>query len=277
MRADRRRGAGDRPQQASVRRGGLRPRSHDGHRGARHRARRTERVAATAWSVVPGRCQYVGTGDHWRDGRQQLLRLALDRLRQHGAQRDRRRGAAGGRHRCPAGAGGADDGAVPTAARADERPALDRRARARRDRTPGAESDAARRRLQPRRVPSPERTAVHRGRQRQLLAPAGRQRRHARVDAHADAEARAAAQASRARGGQLPDAVSGDGTDQEHRHAGPLCGRTRRPHDDRTGPQQPGVPACHRRCAGRRARRDPAGGVHRRRHRSPAPQATWWR
>ena len=56
-------------------------------RRAGHRARRAQRLAAAARPVVPGRRQHVGAGDAGRHGRQQLLRLALDRLRQHGAQR----------------------------------------------------------------------------------------------------------------------------------------------------------------------------------------------
>ena len=51
---------------------------------------------------------------------------------------------------------------------------------------------------------------------------------------------------------------------EAHRDARAVRGRARRPHDDRTRAQQSGVPADHRRRAGRRARRDPAGRVHRR-------------
>ena len=57
-----------------------------------------ERVAAAARPVVPGRRLDQRAGDDRRHGGQQLVRLALDRLRQHGAQRARhRRGAADGR------------------------------------------------------------------------------------------------------------------------------------------------------------------------------------
>ena len=49
---------------------------------------------------------------------------------------------------------------------------------------PGAGGDASRRWLQHRRVPSAERAPVHRRRQRELRAPARRQRGHAGVDAN---------------------------------------------------------------------------------------------
>ncbi len=59
--------------------------------------------ALNAWleaarPVVSGRRQHVGAMHAGRHGRQQLVRLALDRLRQHGAQRARDRGAACRRH-----------------------------------------------------------------------------------------------------------------------------------------------------------------------------------
>ena len=57
---------------------------------ARHRARPAERVPAAARPVVSGRRLDQRAGDARRHGRQQLLRLALDPLRQHGAQRARR-------------------------------------------------------------------------------------------------------------------------------------------------------------------------------------------
>ena len=185
VRADGRRGAGHRPQQAP-----------------RTASSRFDREAMTvtvepgivldqlnAWlkphgAVVPGRRQHLGAGDARRHGRQQLLRLALDRLRQHGAQR-----------RSPIDALLADgtearfgperemDGGAAAGARARST-ACARSARASATRsTARAEGAAPRRRLQPRRLPSAERAPVHRRRQRQPRAPAGRQRRHARVDA----------------------------------------------------------------------------------------------
>ena len=109
------RGRGGRPDPAA-RRGHLAVRP-DGRRGAGHRphqvpqpraARSTrkagapwsqpgvvldhaERAAAQARPVVPGRRLDQRAGDDRRHGGQQLLRLALDRLRQHGAQRARDR------------------------------------------------------------------------------------------------------------------------------------------------------------------------------------------
>ena len=87
MRADGRRGARHRPQQAPRPHRRVRRGAADRHRRAGHRARRAERVAAPARPVVSGRRQHVGAVHARRHGRQQLLRLALDRLRQHGAQR----------------------------------------------------------------------------------------------------------------------------------------------------------------------------------------------
>ena len=58
------------------------------------------------------------------------------------------------------GAEGAMQDAAAARPSVDDRAARYRRARARRDRAPGAESHAARRRLQPRHIPSAERTAV---------------------------------------------------------------------------------------------------------------------
>ena len=99
MRTDRRCRAGDRPQQASEPHRRLRPRRDDRRRRAGRGARPAERVAEAARTVVPGRRQHVGAGDARRHGRQQLLRLALDRLRQHGAQRARDRRDPVRRHR----------------------------------------------------------------------------------------------------------------------------------------------------------------------------------
>ena len=97
----------------------------------------------------------------------------------------------------------------------------DRRARARRDRRAAcrrccAASAATTSTCSTRRAsgPTPPTAASTR-------APAGRQRRHARLDARAHAEARAAAGASRARRRQLPVAVSGDGMRAAHRRARP--------------------------------------------------------
>ena len=197
----------------------VRPRGNDRHRRARHRARRAERLAASPRCLVPGRRQHVGAGHARRHGRQQLLRVALDRLRQHGAQRRCGRCLVRRWHGRLARTRARDAGRFGSHSRADGRAARRRRARARRDREPRAEGDAARRRLQPRRLPSAERTPLHGGRQRQLRPPAGGVRGHARLDAHADPEARTAAAAPHAGGGQLSDAVQGDGADEAHRDA----------------------------------------------------------
>ena len=176
-----------------------------GHGPARRRARPAQRVAEAARPLVPGRRHHLGAGHAGRHGRQQFLRLALDPLRQHGAQRARRRCAAladGTRVRFGA---GPDMGAAGGAR------LLDKVARAG---SPSATRSTLRVPAVLRRVggynldifyPQSERP-VHRRRQRELRAPAGRQRRHAGVDASADAEAVAVADAQDAGRRQFPDA-----------------------------------------------------------------------
>ena len=270
VRADRRRRAGDRLQQAPRAHQRFRPRSDDGVGGARRGPRPAQRVPEAARPVVPGRCQHVGAGDARRHGRQQFLRLALDRLRQHGAQRARDRRGPVRRHRGAFRPRARDGGGAPAHCRAPARAARDRRAGAGRDRAQRAEGAAARRRLQHRRLLSAERAPLHRGRERQLRASAGRQRRHARVVARAHAEARAAAGAPGAGRGQLPDAVQGDGERAAPRRLAAVGGGARRPDDDRPRARQPRVPRGDRPRADRRARRDPAGRVHRRHARGTA-------
>ena len=162
---------------ASVARRRCRAPHRDGRAGPR--ARPPQRAAEAARPLVSGRRLDQRAGDDRRHGRQQLVRLALDRLRQHGAQRARHRRAGS-----------------PTAPRSSFGPVADASGRAaaiadfvrdlalqqpRRDRGALAEGAAPRRRLQPRHLPAAERAALHRRRQRQPRAPAGRRRRHARL------------------------------------------------------------------------------------------------
>ena len=161
--------------------------------------------------VVPGRRQHVGAGHDRRHGGQQLVRLALDRLRQHGAQRARDRRDALRRHRGAFRSRARNGGGAGTGRRPPGAAARHRRARAGRDRAQRAEGAAARRRLQHRCQLSAERAAVHGRRQRQLCAPARRQRGHARLHARAHVATGASAVAPGARRRQLPDAVQGDG------------------------------------------------------------------
>ena len=198
---------------------------------------------------------------------------SLDRVRQHGAQRAGGRCSARRRHRGVAGRRGEDGQRATTGRGARRRAARDRRARARRDRAPRAEGDAPCRGLQPRRLSPAERTSLHGGPQRQSRTTAGGQRGNAGMDPHADAEARAAAEAPRSRHRQLSDAVSRDGAGAAHRRARPIGCRARRPHDDRTRTRQSGVPSDHRQRAGRRARCDPARGIHGRGRRGAASPA----
>ena len=87
MRPGHRRRAGDRQQQVFPPhpRAGCRTPHRRGRAGPG--ARSSERRAEAARPLVSGRCLDQRPGDPRRHGRQQFLRLALDRLRQHGAQR----------------------------------------------------------------------------------------------------------------------------------------------------------------------------------------------
>ena len=222
--------------------GRLRPRAHDGHGRAGRRARRSSTrgcephglwfpvdVSTSAQATLGGMAGNNSCGSRSiAYGNMVHNVLAIDALLADGTE-----ARSAPRRRWPT--------RSPRIARAARRAARDRRARARRDRARCPEGAAPRRRLQHRRLQSAERAAVHSRRQRQLRASAGRQRRHARVDARAHAQARAAA-AHRTLGvGQLPDAVPGDGMHAAHRQARAVRGRARRPHDDRPRARQSGV------------------------------------
>ncbi len=252
VRPDHGRGAGHRHQQAPAQRARLRRGRADGRGRARHRARPPERAAEAARPVVPGRRVDQRAGHARRHGRQQLLRQPQHRLRQHGAQRGRHRGLAGRR---PAAVVRAARGAGPGRTRDRRLRARPGRAAARRDRGALAEGDAPRGRLQPRHLPPAERAALHRRRQRQPGAPAGRRRGHAGVHAQPDAAARAAAARQGAGRRQLPDLPRRDGRGAAHRQARPDRGGAGRPHDDRAVARQPGVPADDRGGADRRSPR----------------------
>ena len=273
MRANGWRRTRDRPQQVSERHRRVQPRSANRHRRTRHRARRVKRLAASARPVVPGRCQHLGAVHPRRHGGQQLVRLALDRVRQHGAQRSSDRCPALGRHRSVVRPGSRNVGWLAAHPQAARRSARHRCARVGPDRAPCSEGDAPRRRLQRRHLLAAERAPIHRRWQRQYRASAGGQRRYACMDQRADAAACAAAGASHIGRRQLPDAVSGDAVRAAHRQARPVCGRAGRSHDDRAFAQQPRVPSGDRSRADRRARSDSAGRVQRRRCADIAAQA----
>ena len=222
-------------------------------------------AAEAARPVVPGRRLDQRPGDARRHGRQQLVRLALDRLRQHGAQRAGRERLAVGRHaasisaRCRTLSGRAAQDRCRSCASSPQQ---------HRDEIEARWPKVMRRvgRLQPRHLRQPERAALHRRRQRQSRAPAGRRRRHAGLHQEPDARSlsRAAAREG-ARRRQLPDLPRRDGRGAAHRQAGADRGRAGRPHHDRAEPRQSGVPADHRERADRQAGGDPAGRVLRRR------------
>ncbi len=210
-------------------------------RGAGNRARSPQRAAASTRAVVPGRRLDWRAGHARRHGRQQLLWLTLDRLRQHGAQRARRRGVAVRW----------DLGRVRSAADAQAARAAHRCIRARagaaprgRDRGALAKGAASRCGLQPRYLPSPERASLHQRRQRQSRASAHRRRGYAGLHQVADVAARAPAALQRARRRQFSELPRCHERGPAPRRARAHCDRAGRSHHDRAESRQPRVRAC---------------------------------
>ena len=130
----------------------------DGRAGPR--ARSPERAAEAARPVVPGRRVDQRAGDARRHGRQQLVRLALDRLRQHGAQRARRERMAVRRRAASSSARWRSSArARPTSQRSCATSRSEHRAQIE-ARWPKVMRRVGR--LQPRHLPQPERAPVHR-------------------------------------------------------------------------------------------------------------------
>ncbi len=172
---------------------------------------------------------------HRWHGRQQQLRQPQHRLRQHGAQRRWHQRLAGRRHCCGIRPAGRPGGAGarhrrPVRGLAEQPAPADRRTLAQ-GAAPGG-------RLQPRHLPAAERTALHRRRQRQPGAPAGRQRGHAGGLQVAAAAAEPAATRQGAGCRQLQQLLPGDGRGAAHRPAAADGGGTGRPHDDRAEPRR---------------------------------------
>ena len=224
------------------------------HGRARHGARPPERAAEAARPVVPGRRLDQRAGHARRHGGQQLLRQPL---------------ASPTATWCttwPASSAWLADGTL-----AGLRPRGARCGRAKR-RSPTscaawpsstAPRSSARWPKVLRRVGGynldifahAERAALHRRRQRQPGAPAGRRRRHAGLHAQPDAASSAALPRAKVLGVvNFPSFHARDGCGAAHRQAGADRGRTGRPHDDRAEPRQPGVPADRRDGADRRSR-----------------------
>ena len=242
VRPDRRRGAGDRLHQAP----------EQGRRLRQGRARRS-RCSPASCSIsstrgckphglwYPGRRLDQRAGDARRHGRQQLVRLALDPLRQHGAQRAR------ASTRCSPTARAARFGKRPGRPRepAVPRASLDKVARASpsreagRDRAPLPEGAAPGRRLQPRHHLPAVGAALHDRRLGQHGASAGRlAKARSPYSSGSTLEALAAAEAQDAGRVPLPDVLQGDGIAAAHRQAEAGRGRAGRPHDDRPRARQ---------------------------------------
>ena len=244
---------------------GVRSRRDDRRRRARRGARHAQCVAQAPWPVVPGRCQHVGAGHDRRHGGQQLVRLALDRLRQHGAQRARDRRDPVGRHRS----------ALRRRERDGGRAAADRASSCAASRRSASASASEIERNVPkvlRRVGGYNIDVCCPQSERPYTADGSVNYAHLLVGSEGTlawsrephVEARAAAVASRARRGQLSHAVQGDGKRAAPGRARAFGGRARGPDDDRPRARQSRVPCRHRPGAGRRARCDPARRVHRR-------------
>ena len=207
MRAGGGRGAAHRPYQIPEPRHRSRWRASD--RPAGRGARPAERAAAAEGPVVPGRRLDQRAGHARRHGGQQFLRLALDRLRQHGAQRARYRGL----HRLRR---ALDVWSDERSGRPADLPGVCRQAkepvpaRAGRDRGALPEALAQGGGLQP----GPPRTAAC-----QCRASAGRFRRHARVLRAPAPQAFTHSAAARARRLPLSEVLHGDGLHPAHRRA----------------------------------------------------------
>ena len=202
----------------------------------------------------PGRRLDRRAGDARRHDRQQLLRLALDRLRLHGAPRRGHRRLPRRRH--------------ARALRAGRRRSRTRRsARCRSGRRRSGSGRRTRSRRASRRC-----RAAWPGYNLDCLAPEGQNLAKLLVgsegtlawferitlDLADDPEAQGA------RRGALPALLRRDGRRAAHREAGALRRGAGGPHDDRALARDSRLRAHHRRLRARRARRDPAGGVRRR-------------
>ena len=268
MRPDGGRCARHRPQQIPRQHRFLRQGGCHRSGAARGRARRPQRAAAAARAVVPGGRVHERAGDARRHGRQQLLRFALDPLRQHGAQRARHRRAARRRQRAPLGRGAGRCFAAfgrRALCRACEEGARHRGAGSRRNRGALAEGAAARAGLQP--------GFRETSRRMELRAAPGRLRRHARVFQADPSEALAPAPVQDPGRVPFPVLPPIDGSAATHSQTVTDGGRARGSDDDRPGARQPGVPRDRREIRPRRSRRDPAGRVRRRRSRWACRQA----
>ena len=225
------RGAGHRPHQVSEPGAAGRPGAPARHRAAGHRARYPERPAAQARPVVSGGCLDQRAGHDRRHGGQQLVRLALDRVRQHGAQRARRRRVlADGGERWHFGADGPEARVLWRVHRPATKGLYQREARKskRASRKCCARSPATTSTISARRTPMP-RTC--------WWAPKARSRipsahlKLARLPEH-----------KRARRVPLPEVLHRDGAHAAHRQARAVGGGAGRPHDDRARARHPGVP-----------------------------------
>ena len=190
VRADRRRGGGRRHQQISRSGDRLRRRVAPRHGSARHRARPPQFVAQAEGALLSRRRVAGQPGHDRRHDRQQLVRLALHPLRQHGAQRARDQRDSRGRDRGPVRRGVGQSRGIHgrrSLLRSDPAHARAWRPRSRRDRAPFPGAAQTGRRVQhrhPRARPYRRRRDRWRDRRRERRHERRRERRRERRPQH---------------------------------------------------------------------------------------------
>ncbi len=251
MRPDGEPRTGDRLLEASAPHPGHRSGGAHGIGGTRPGAGSSERGAAPAWAVLPGRSLDACALHDRRHGRQQLLRLEVDPLRADGRQRARDRCDPGGWHAAQ----------IRPAARQYRRPCAERHRRsdpaAARIGCGGSGGDrralslpaSARRRLQHRGADAGG-TPCRRGEPR---APAGGIGGHPRLLRRDRACALSDQAAKTARHLPVPDLPQRDGGGAAHRATRSRGGGTGGSHHDRPRPRHPDLPRHDRPHADRRA------------------------
>ena len=251
MRADRQSFAGSGLLEISQPHPGARCRRPPLRGRARHRARRSQSRAETAWPVVSGRYLHRLPRDHRRHDRQQFLRRAFAALRQYARECAVGRRDSGGRIARafrPGAAGPVRFAGGVAPARHRARSFEHRRARDRRNRNALSESAAPGRRLQSRFLPAAPQCA-------QSRAYSHRLGRHARILDQDRTEIVAAARPPRGRRLPFRQFLRGDGC---RAASGEACADRRgagRPHHDRARARDRDVQADARAIRARFARR----------------------
>ncbi len=198
------------------------------------------------------------------------MRLTVDRLRQHGAQRPGGQRVALGRIY-----GRLRAGQFPARSRLRDcriRSSA-RRAKPRQPGGPLAEGSASGGGLQPRSLRGPGPSRLHAGWVCESGASVDRVRGHSRLYAATEAAARIFAPWQGSRRGQFPELPCRDGSGPTHRQARPRRRGASRPQHHRTEPSKSGFSPHDRTRAERSSRCGPAGGIRGGRPAGPACEA----